>query len=199
MIELASKLNLMFILYISLGIGLISCSGKNVSPAQPPVQVGNSSESSQFPDWINNPPFNDEFLYVVESSTAQNLGLARRKATQNARAALALRIETVVTALVENFEEEIGGDPKNTKTSEIFSQISKSVATQTLIGSRNVKAYTQREDTRNTVWVLMELPTRNVAAGAISTIRKDKILYNRWRSSEAFKTLEHEVVTEKAK
>ncbi len=193
MIEFVSKLNLMFILYIGLGIVLIGCSAKSVPPSQPSNQVENPREPSQLPDWVDNPPFNDEFLYVVESGTSQNVGLARRKATQNARAALALRIETIVTAFVENFEKEIGGDPNNTKTSEIFSQISKSVATQTLIGSRNVKTYTQREGTRNTVWVLMELPTQNIAAGTAAIIRKDKVLYDRWRVSAAFKELEHEV------
>ena len=203
---LVLKLNLTFIFYISLGIVLIGCSGKSVPPSQPPDQVDNPpepyrppdqvdnpSEPYQFPDWVDNPPFDDEFLYVVGSGTSRNLGLARRKATQNARAELALKIEATVTVLVENFEEEVGSDPESTKVSEIFSQLSKSVANQILIGSRNVKTYTQRRDNSNTVWVLMELPTQNIVAGAVATIRKDKVLYNRWRVSEAFKELEGEV------
>ena len=196
---LPSKLNLMFIFCVYLGVVLMGCSGKSVPPSEPPDRVDNLSEPSQFPNWVNNLPSDGEFLYAVGSGTSKNLGIARRKATQNARAELALKIQTSVTVLVENFEEEIGDDPGNTKTSEIFSQVSKSVASQTLIGSRNVKTYTQREDTKNTVWVLMELPTRNVDAGVVSTIRKDKALYNRWRVSEAFKVLEQEANIEKTK
>ena len=39
----------------------------------------------------------------------------------------------------------------------------------------------------------MELPTQNIAAGTAAIIRKDKVLYDRWRVSAAFKELEHEV------
>ena len=73
------------------------------------------------PDWVTmQPPDDDEYMYVVESGASRDVGRARRKAMQNARASLALKIEAAVTVLVKSFEEEIGGDAASAEVTGSF-------------------------------------------------------------------------------
>ena len=163
------------------------CSGK-ISPNEDPLP--------DLPEWVDNPPQDDdEYLYVVESGASRDIGRARRKAMQNARAAIALKIEAEVTVLVKNFEEEVGGDPSTAEVTGLFAQISKSVADQTLTGTGDLKIHrlANPDGLSTTVYVLMEMHRGNVDASAVTLITKNDAAYNRWRAAESFKELEHAV------
>jgi predicted small lipoprotein YifL len=170
---------------------MAGCGGKAggsfIPPPPPPP------EATSAPEWVDNPPLDDdEFLYAVESGSSRDIGRARRKAMQNARAALALKAEAAVTVMVKSFEEEVG-EPADAEVTALFSQVSKSVADQTLRGSGNVKTHKETGELSNTVYVLMELPRENVNAEAVDAIKRENTLYNRFRASEGFKEMEHSV------
>jgi len=200
-------LNLTLILCIGTGLFLTGCGGKEIAPVvqqtQQPQQQQNQPQSAlvatTVPEWVDKPPLDDdEFLYVVELGSSRDLGRARRKAVQNARAALALKVEAGVTVLVKSFEEEVG-EGADVEVNALFSQVSKSVADQTLLGSGNVKTHVEKGELNNTVYVLMELPRGNVNAGVVDAIKREKSLYTRFRASEGFKEMEHNVNEQRAK
>ena len=166
---------------------LVGCGSKTA--------VGEDPEPN-LPDWVTmQPPDDDEYMYVVESGASRDVGRARRKAMQNARASLALKIEAAVTVLVKSFEEEIGGDAASAEVTGLFAQISRSVADQTLAGTGNVKTHRSlnADELTSTVYVLMEMPKGNVSDSAVATISKNEAAYNRWRAAEGFKELENAV------
>ena len=169
-------------------LGLIGCGPKG--------PVAGEDPEPNLPDWVTmQPPDDDEYMYVVESGASRDVGRARRKAMQNARASLALKIEAAVTVLVKSFEEEIGGDAASAEVTGLFAQISRSVADQTLAGTGNVKTHRSlnADELTSTVYVLMEMPKGNVSDSAVATISKNEAAYNRWRAAEGFKELENAV------
>ncbi len=190
--------NFMTLLCIGALVCLMGCGSKRTSPL---AQQSPPPPLPDLPDWVDSPPQDDdEFLYVVESGASRDLGRAQRKAIQNARAALALKIEAAVTVLVKSFEEEVGGDAASAEANGLFAQISKTVADQRLVGSSPAKVHRLQnaDGLSNTVYVLMELPTGMLGAQAVDTISRDRALYNRWRASEGFKELEHAVKEKRA-
>lgn len=183
------KTILMITLLFSIGTLLCftGCSDK-VQPNEDP--------QPNLPEWVNNPPQDDdEYLYAVESGASRDVGSAKRKAMQNARAAIALKVEAEVTVLVKNFEEEVGGGPSTAEVTGLFAQISKSVANQTLTGTGDLKIHrlANPDGLSTTVYVLMEMPRGNIDASAVDLISKNDTTYNRWRAAESFKELEHAV------
>ena len=191
--------NIITILCIGALLCLIGCGSKRTSPL---AQQSPPPPLPELPDWIDSPPQDDdEFLYVVESGASRDMGRAQRKAVQNARASLALKIESAVTVLVKSFEEEVGGDAASAEANGLFAQISKTVADQELVGSSAAKVHRiqNADGLSNTVYVLMELPTSTLSASAVETISGDKAMYNRWRASEGFKELEHAVKEKRAR
>ncbi len=190
--------NFISILCIGALVCLIGCGSKRTSPL---AQQSPPPPLPELPGWVDSPPQDDdEFIYVVESGASRDMGRAERKAVQNARAALALKIEAAVTVLVKSFEEEVGGDAASAEANGLFAQISRTVADQRLVGSSPAKVHRLQnpDGLTNTVYVLMELPAGMLGTQAVGTISRDKALYNRWRASEGFKELEHAIEEKRA-
>ena len=185
-------LTLTLLFFVGTLLCLVGCS-KEIQPGEDP--------QPNLPEWTTTPPpDDDEYLYVVESGASRDVGRARRKAMQNARAALALKIESAVTVLVKSFEEEVGGDAGSAEATGLFAQVSRSVADQTLAGTGNVKTHRMLnpDEITTTVYVLMEMPTANVGTNVVDTISKNEAAYNRWRAAEGFKELEHAIEEKRA-
>ena len=151
-------------------------------------------DATKLPRWVlEPPPDTDEFWYTVASGESRRENLAQQKAEQNARAAMALKLEAAVTVLVKSFEEEVGGDPETAEANALFAQISKSVADQTLRGTSAGKTFPVYDGRTVTKYVLMEMQIGNVGVAAVDTITKDQAMYQRWRASEGFQDLEKAV------
>ena len=85
------------------------------------------------PDWYLKPPTDPNYLYAVTVAESQDLQLAIDKAKQDARLDLATQIESQVMGLIKKFDEEVGRG-ENTELLQQFTQVSKTVVDQTLVG-----------------------------------------------------------------
>ncbi len=146
----------------------------------------------QPPDWYPNPPQDPNFLFAVATATSRDLQLASEKAKQDCRVDLASQLEANVSGLIKKFDEEVG----RTEDSELlglYTQVSKTVVDQTLVGARVKKLKVYKEGDLYRVYVLMELPLGFMKEMLLNQVKKQEALYTRFRASQAFRELEKEV------
>ncbi len=147
--------------------------------------------SSNLPSWYTSPPSSDnEYMYAIGEGTSSRRSMARQEAMQDGRAALATKLESEVSAMQKNFEEETTSGT-NSNYSQVFTDVSKTVAQQTLRGvdvDRSHFTMTQN-DTKHNVILLMRLPVGEAAnslnQALENTLSKDEELYTKFKSSKA--------------
>lgn len=163
------------------------------------VQDEETQIESQMPDWYLNPPStNNEYMYAIGEATSTRRRLARNNAMQNGRSALTTKLETEVSAMQKNFAEETTSG-ENSNYRQVFTDVSKSVAEQTLRGvevDRSHFARTQ-EGTQINVILLVRMPIGE-AANAMNqalqnTLSKDEELYTKFKASKAFKDMKKSI------
>lgn len=151
------------------------------------------------PSWYTNPPSSDnEYMYAIGEANSSRRSMARRQAMQNGRAALATKLEAEVSAMQKNFSEETtSGDKSNYR--EVFTDVSKTVAKQTLRGVEVDKSkFTMAQNgTKHKVMLLVRLPVGE-AADALNralknTMSKDEELYTKFKASKAFKDMQKSI------
>ena len=75
----------------------------------------------------------------------------------------------------------------------MFTQVSKSVVSDSLTGSRTAKQKLDTEGAVYRAYVLMEMPIGEANSRFVEKIRAQKQLYTRFRATEAFEELDREV------
>lgn len=154
---------------------------------------------SELPSWYMNPPSNsNEYMYALGEGTSSRRSMARQEAMQDGRSALATKLETEVSAMQKNFEEETtSGDQSNYR--QVFTDVSKSVAQQTLSGVEVDRSHFTRtqEDTQYDVILLVRMPIGE-AANAMNealqnTLSRDEELYTQFKSSKAFEDMKNSI------
>lgn len=146
------------------------------------------------PDWYNETPRSESGTIV---KTAQAVGatpeMAETMATNFARAAMALSIETQVNVLQRNFQEQIdlSGD---FELLQRFQNITETVAGHALRGAHVTKREIYAEPNGGyRCFVRMELDGSEIAANYLDQLRQLEALETRLRSTEAWKELERRV------
>ncbi len=184
------KLRILLAVILS-GMLFVGCSSSE--------QAVDNSNNSNLPSWYTSPPTSDsEYMYAVAEATSSRRSVARRQAMQNGRAALATKLEAEVSAMQKNYTEETtSGDNSNYR--EVFTDVSKSVAQQTLRGVEVTKSRFGKMDnnTKHNVLLLVRLPVGE-AANALNqalknTMNKDEELYTKFKSSKAFEDMKESI------
>ena len=157
----------------------------------PPKEVINKPDSC-IPDWFMVPPTDPNYIFAAASGDSRDMQLAIDKATTNARQKTAEQVEIKVKGLTKNFMEE-AGTGEDTEIVGLFSQVTKQVSSQVLVGSRVDKQEICPQGSMYKAFVLMELPIGEAAAGLMKGIKSDHKLYDRFRASQAFEELDKEV------
>lgn len=155
--------------------------------------------SSNLPSWYTNPPSSDsEYMYAIGEGTSSRRSMARQEAMQDGRASLATKLESEVSAMQKNFEEETTSGT-NSNYSQVFTDVSKTVAQQTLRGvdvDRSHFTMTQN-DTKHNVILLMRLPIGEAAnslnQALENTLSKDEELYTKFKASKAFEDMKKSI------
>jgi len=167
-------------------VGMFACGGK---PEPEPIMGG---EEVNVPEWYLNPPQDPDYLFSAATASSRDLQLATDKAKQQARADLAAQLEAKVQGLTKKFEEEVGlGDDAEFLSQ--FTQVSKTVVSTTLTGTRVNKTKVLTEGGLYRSYVLMELPVGAAAAAFKAQISDNEAMYTRFRSTQAFDELSEEV------
>jgi hypothetical protein len=114
------------------------------------------------------------------------------KAKQDGRVEIARQLDLRVEGLSKRFVEETGLN-EDAELLGMFSQVSKTVVSDSLSGTRMSKQKLDREGATYRAYVQMEMPIGEANARFLEKIRTQERLNTRLRSTEAFEELDREV------
>ncbi len=128
---------------------LFSCAGGGeAAPKAPEQQV----DTSEYPDYVVNPPQSGDAIYGVGYAKQSTLPLSIKVAETNARADIANQIETQIQSAVTSYMQEAGtGD--DTQTIEFVESITRQVTDTMLSGAITEKRNPMKD---GGVWILMK-------------------------------------------
>lgn len=172
-------------LALALVVSVIGCAGSKKMKAP-------EGGKMTVPEWYVSPPQNDNRLVGVASATSLDLQTAVDKAKQDGRAEIARQVDTRITGMSKRFIEETGLND-DAELLGMFTQVSKSVVSDSLTGSRIAKQEMNRLGSGYRAYVMMEMPIGEANARFVEKIRSQERLYTRFRASEAFEELDQMV------
>ena len=151
-----------------------------------------TASESPCPDWFTNVPKDPDYLYAASTATSKDLQMAINKAKQQGRADIGAQMETHLTGLTKQFQEEIGTG-QDAQINAQFTEVSKSVVSTTLNGCKAKQQSTKQEGTIWRACVLMEYPVGAANAQFLQSIKDREALRQKAAATDAFKELESEV------
>jgi len=183
---------------VALAIGLGACqSGKNDISLQPVVAYKSEQVSKQItniPDWYLNMPTDEEAIYSSGSAKAPDLQLAVDIAILNAKTVLADRINGKLSSMTKTFVAKIGSSDLDTSVLSEIEKVSKNVVAEVDVAGYSVtKSDVTQDGTQYRAYVLLEYSNEEAIKIMLNRMRKDRMVYSRLRSTEAWKELENQV------
>ena len=186
---------------IALMVGLGACA-KNPNPTAilntPMIKYKSEkvvAATSNIPKWYKKLPKKDNAIYSVGSSSSPDLQLSVDMATLNAKYTLADRINGKLDGMMKTFMTRLGTDEDVSATT--MSEVEKVV--KNVIASVDVAGYNPKEievfpsGTQFRAFVLLEYSDTEARKIIMNRMMKDKLVYSKIRSTNAFKELENEV------
>ena len=183
---------------VALAIGLGACqSGKNDISLQPVVAYKSEQVSKQItniPDWYLNMPTDEEAIYSSGSAKAPDLQLAVDIAILNAKTVLADRINGKLSSMTKTFVAKIGSSDLDTSVLSEIEKTSKNIVAEVDVAGYSVtKSDVTQDGTQYRAYVLLEYSNEEAIKIMMNRMRKDRMVYSRLRSTEAWKELENQV------
>ena len=186
---------------IALLVGLSACA-KNPSPLgvinTPMIKYKTEkveAATSSIPKWYKKLPKQDNSIFSVGSASSPDLQLSVDMATLNAKYTLADRINGKLDGMMKTFMTRLGTDEDVSATT--MSEVEKVV--KNVIASVDVAGYNPKEievfpsGTQFRAFVLLEYSDTEARKIIMNRMMKDKLVYSKIRSTNAFKELEKEV------
>ena len=183
---------------IALAIGLGACqTNKDSITLQPVVAYKTEQVSKQItniPDWYMNVPTDEEAIYSSGSAKAPDLQLAVDIAILNAKTVLADRINGKLSSMTKTFVAKIGSSDLDTSVLSEIEKVSKNVVAEVDVAGYSVtKSDVTQDGTQYRAYVLLEYSNEEAIKIMLNRMRKDRMVYSRLRSTEAWKELENQV------
>jgi len=144
------------------------------------------------PKWYIENPTDNNHLYGVATATSLDLQTAVDKAKQDGRVEIARQMDLRIAGLSKRFVEETGLD-EDAELLGMFTQVSKSVVSDSLTGSRVADQEVMPEGGTYRAYVMMEMPIGEANAKFVEKIKSQQRLYTRFRATQAFEELDREV------
>jgi hypothetical protein len=186
---------------IALMVGLGACA-KNPNPTAildtPMIKYKTekvAAATSTIPKWYKTLPKKDNAIYSVGSSSSPDLQLSVDMATLNAKYTLADRINGKLDGMMKTFMTRLGTDEDVSATT--MSEVEKVV--KNVIASVDVAGYNPKEievfpsGTQFRAFVLLEYSDTEARKIIMNRMMKDKLVYSKIKSTNAFKELKNEV------
>ena len=182
------------VLLCALLAGIAGCGGKttNLTPSPHKETLKN------MPDWYLEPGIGDDHLFAAATATSKDVQTAMNKAKIRARADLATQMQTRMTNLTKDFQEETG-EADDSEYLQYFSSATKAVTDQVLSGSRVEKKHPVIEGDVWRAYVLMSLPIGAANQLLMERIKANEKVYTQFRATKAFAELEQELEEYKKK
>ena len=186
---------------IALLVGLSACSS-NPNPLSvidtPMIKYKTEKVQAavkQIPKWDKNLPTEPNKIYSVGASSSPDLQLSIDMATLNAKYTLADRINGKLDGMMKTFITRLGTDEDISATT--MSEVEK--VTKNVIASVDVVCYYPKEievypnGTQFRAFVLLEYSDAEARKVIMNRMMKDKLVYSKIKSTNAFKELKNEV------
>ena len=150
---------------------------------------------SNVPKWYKKLPKKDNSIFSVGSASAPDLQLSVDMATLNAKYTLADRINGKLDGMMKTFMTRLGTDEDISATT--MSEVDKVV--KNIIASVDVAGYNPKEievfpsGTQFRAFVLLEYSDTEARKIVMNRMMKDKLVYSKIKSTNAFQELKKEV------
>ena len=183
---------------VAIAIGLSACqTNKESITANPQIVYQTNTVSKQIeqiPEWYLNIPSGDDTIYSSGSARAPDLQLAVDIAIMNAKTTLADRINGKLDSMTKSFVAKIGSSDLDTSVLNEIEKVSKNViASVDVAGYIIDKSDVTQEGTQYRAYVLLAYNNEEATKVLMNRMKRDKMIYSRIRSTEAWKELEDEV------
>ena len=190
---------------VALMVGLGACA-KNPDPTKivntPMIKYKTEKVEaavSNVPKWYKKLPKKDNSIFSVGSASAPDLQLSVDMATLNAKYTLADRINGKLDGMMKTFMTRLGTDEDISATT--MSEVDKVV--KNIIASVDVAGYNPKEievfpsGTQFRAFVLLEYSDTEARKIVMNRMMKDKLVYSKIKSTNAFQELKKEVENSK--
>ena len=183
---------------VAIAIGLSACqTNKESITANPQIVYQTNTVSQQIeqiPEWYLNIPSADDTIYSSGSARAPDLQLAVDIAIMNAKTTLADRINGKLDSMTKSFVAKIGSSDLDTSVLNEIEKVSKNViASVDVAGYIIDKSDVTQEGAQYIAYVLLAYNNEEATKVLMNRMKRDKMIYSRIRSTEAWKELEDEV------
>ena len=183
---------------VAIAIGLSACqTNKESIMGRPEVVYKYSTVNQQIekiPEWYLQIPSADDTIYSSGSAKAPDLQLAVDIAIMNAKTTLADRINGKLDSMTKSFVAKIGSDDLDTSVLTEIEKTSKNVIASVDVAGYVVdKSDITQEGTQYRAFVLIAYNSEEATKIMMNRMKRDRMIYSRIRSTEAWKELEDEV------
>jgi len=146
------------------------------------------------PDWYKVMPEKEGSIFTVGAAVAPDLQFAVDIATMNAKVVLADRINGKLKSLTKSWMAKLGQTDVDASVMTEIEKVSKNVIANVDVSGYNpTKVDVFPSGTQYRAFVLLEYSDKEAAKIIFNRMRKDRLVYSRLRSTEAWKELEAEV------
>ena len=160
-----------------------------------------SVNPDDIPDWVLNPSVDNGIAAATCVVWSGNLSIDKAQATSLSRTALAQQIETQVRALDKSYLDKVEVD-SGTQAGSTFTQASKQLAEQTLVGSRVSRTEFAEFDGKKHLCVMTALgepETKGLyeelltQSGRKVSASQKEVLYQEFKAQKAMEELDAEL------
>jgi len=149
---------------------------------------------SVIPSWYSEMPQKKGSIFTIGSATAPDLQLAVDIATLNGKVVLADRINGKLKAMTKSWIAKFGQTDVDARVMTEIEKVAKNViANVDVAGYNPVKIDVTAAGTQYRAFVLLEYSDKEAQKVIFNRLRKDRMVYSRLRSTEAWKELDREV------
>ena len=183
---------------VAIAIGLSACqTNKESIVANPQIVYQTNTVSKQIeqiPSWYLKIPSADDTIYSSGSARAPDLQLAVDIAIMNAKTTLADRINGKLDSMTKSFVAKIGATDLDTSVLNEIEKTSKNVIASVDVAGYVVdKSDITQEGAQYRAYVLLAYNSEEATKIMMNRMKRDRMIYSRIRSTEAWKELENEV------
>ena len=188
-----------------LALGLGACTAEH---PKTPLQTGLIKYKTakvkvavqQIPAWYTDMPSKKGSIFTVGAATAPDLQLAVDIATLNGKVVLADRINGKLKAMTKSWIAKFGQSDVEVSVMTEVEKVAKNViANVDVAGYAPSKVEVYPAGTQYRAFVLLEYSNKEAYKIIMNRLRKDRMVYSRLRSTEAWKELEREVENQEKK
>ena len=146
------------------------------------------------PSWYKKMPEKKGSIFTVGSATAPDLQLAVDIATLNGKVVLADRINGKLKAMTKSWMAKFGNSDVDASVMTEIEKVAKNViANVDVAGYNPIEVDVTAAGTQYRAFVLLEYSDKEAQKIIFNRLRKDRMIYSRLRSTEAWKELDAEV------